>query len=77
MTGVNQTDSPAWPFSVPFGWFVEWDRPRPATTLWNDALFRAERGVNFRDVCRRVLIFLPLFTLAQACLACCLKTMLV
>jgi hypothetical protein len=31
-------------------------RPRLAMTLWNDTMFRAERGVNFRDVCSRVLI---------------------
>jgi hypothetical protein len=31
-------------------------RPWLATTLRNDAMFRAERGVNFRDVCSRVLI---------------------
>jgi hypothetical protein len=31
-------------------------RPRLAMTLQNDAMFRAERGVNFRDVCSRVLI---------------------
>jgi hypothetical protein len=24
MAAENQTDSPAWPFSVPFGWSVEW-----------------------------------------------------
>jgi hypothetical protein len=30
-------------------------RPRPAMTLRNDTMFRAERGVNFRDVCSRVL----------------------
>jgi hypothetical protein len=29
-------------------------RPRPAMTLRNDAMFRAERGVNFCDVCSRV-----------------------
>jgi hypothetical protein len=29
-------------------------RPRPAMILRNDAMFRAERGVNFRDVCSRV-----------------------
>jgi hypothetical protein len=28
--------------------------PRLAMTLRNDTMFRAERGVNFRDVCRRV-----------------------
>jgi hypothetical protein len=31
-------------------------RPRLAMTLRNDAMFWAERGVNFRDVCSRVLI---------------------
>jgi hypothetical protein len=31
-------------------------RPRLATTLQNNAMFRAERGVNFYDVCSRVLI---------------------
>jgi hypothetical protein len=31
-------------------------RPRLAMTLRNDAKFRAELGVNFRDVCNRVLI---------------------
>jgi hypothetical protein len=31
-------------------------RPRLAVTLRNDAMFRAKRGVNFRDVCSRVLI---------------------
>jgi hypothetical protein len=31
-------------------------RPRLAMTLRNDAMFQAERGVNFRDVCSRVLI---------------------
>jgi hypothetical protein len=31
-------------------------RPRLAMTLRNDAMFRAERGVNFRDVCSRVFI---------------------
>jgi hypothetical protein len=31
-------------------------RPRLAMTLRNDAMFRAGRGVNFRDVCSRVLI---------------------
>jgi hypothetical protein len=31
-------------------------RPRLAMTLRNDAMFRAERGVNFRDMCGRVLI---------------------
>jgi hypothetical protein len=30
--------------------------PRLAMTLRNDAMFQAERGVNFRDVCSRVLI---------------------
>jgi hypothetical protein len=30
--------------------------PRLAMTLRNDAMFRAERGVNFRDVCSRVLM---------------------
>jgi hypothetical protein len=29
-------------------------RPRPAMTLRNDAMFQAERGVNFLDVCSRV-----------------------
>jgi hypothetical protein len=31
-------------------------RPRLAMTLRNDAMFRAERGVNFRNVGSRVLI---------------------
>jgi hypothetical protein len=31
-------------------------RPRLAMTLRNDAMFRAERGVNFHEVCSRVLI---------------------
>jgi hypothetical protein len=31
--------------------------PRLAMTLRNDAMFQAECGVNFRDVCSRVLIF--------------------
>jgi hypothetical protein len=31
-------------------------RPRLAMTLRNDAMFRAERGVNFHDVCSHVLI---------------------
>jgi hypothetical protein len=31
-------------------------RPRMAMTLRNDAMFQAERGVNFRDVCSRMLI---------------------
>jgi hypothetical protein len=31
-------------------------RPQLAMTLRNDAMFQAERGVNFRDVCSRVLI---------------------
>jgi hypothetical protein len=31
-------------------------RPRLAITLRNDAILWAERGVNFRDVCSRVLI---------------------
>jgi hypothetical protein len=35
-------------------------RPRPAMTLQNNAMFRAEHGVNFHDVCSRKLIFLPL-----------------
>jgi hypothetical protein len=30
-------------------------RPRLAMTLRNDAMFQDERGVNFRDVCSRVL----------------------
>jgi hypothetical protein len=30
-------------------------RPQLAMTLRNDAMFRAERGINFRDVCSRVL----------------------
>jgi hypothetical protein len=30
-------------------------RPQLAMTLRNDAMFRAERGVNIRDVCSRVL----------------------
>jgi hypothetical protein len=30
--------------------------PRLAMTLRNDAMFRAGHGVNFRDVCSRVLI---------------------
>jgi hypothetical protein len=30
--------------------------PRLAMTLRNDTIFLAERGVNFRDVCSRVLI---------------------
>jgi hypothetical protein len=30
-------------------------RPRLAMTLRNDAMFRAERGINFCDVCSRVL----------------------
>jgi hypothetical protein len=29
-------------------------------TLRNDSMFRAERGVNFHDVCSRKLIFLLL-----------------
>jgi hypothetical protein len=29
-------------------------RPRPALTLRNDTMFRAECGVNFRDVCSHV-----------------------
>jgi hypothetical protein len=29
-------------------------RPRLAVTLLSDAMFRAERGVNLRDVCSRV-----------------------
>jgi hypothetical protein len=49
-------DSLAWPFSVPFGWSVEWDPSPLAMTLRNEAMFRAERGVNFRDVCSCVLI---------------------
>jgi hypothetical protein len=32
-------------------------RPRLAVTLLNDAILRAECGVNLRDVCSRVLIF--------------------
>jgi hypothetical protein len=56
MACENQTDSPAWPFAVPFGWSVEWDASRLTMTLRKDAMFRAERGVNFRDVCSRVLI---------------------
>jgi hypothetical protein len=28
-------------------------RPRLAVTLRNDTRFRAERGVNYRDVCSR------------------------
>jgi hypothetical protein len=31
-------------------------RPRLATTLLNDAMFRAKRGANFRNVCSRLLI---------------------
>jgi hypothetical protein len=31
-------------------------RPRLAVTLRNDVMFWAERGVNFCDVCSRVLI---------------------
>jgi hypothetical protein len=31
-------------------------RPRLAVTLWNDTMFRAELGVNLRDMCSRVLI---------------------
>jgi hypothetical protein len=31
-------------------------RPWLAMTLRNDAMFRAERGVNFRDVCSCMLI---------------------
>jgi hypothetical protein len=31
-------------------------RPRLAMTLRNDGMFRAERGVNFRDVCSHMLI---------------------
>jgi hypothetical protein len=31
-------------------------RPRLAVTLRNDTRFRAELGVNLRDVCSRVLI---------------------
>jgi hypothetical protein len=31
-------------------------RPRLAMTLPNDAMFRAGRGVKFRDVCSHVLI---------------------
>jgi hypothetical protein len=31
-------------------------RPRLAMTLRNDAMFWAEHGVNFRDVCSRMLI---------------------
>jgi hypothetical protein len=31
-------------------------RPRVAMNLRNDAMFQAERGVNFHDVCSRVLI---------------------
>jgi hypothetical protein len=30
-------------------------RPWLAMTLRNDAIFQAERGVNFRDVCSRML----------------------
>jgi hypothetical protein len=30
-------------------------RPRLAMTLRNDAMFRAERGINFRDMCSHVL----------------------
>jgi hypothetical protein len=30
--------------------------PRLAVTLRNDTMFRAELGVNLRDVCSRVLI---------------------
>jgi hypothetical protein len=37
-------------------------RPRLAVTLLNDAILRAECGVNLRDVCSRVLISLPLST---------------
>jgi hypothetical protein len=35
-------------------------RPRLAVTLLNDAMLQAKCGVNLRDVCSRVLIFLPL-----------------
>jgi hypothetical protein len=56
MACENQTDSPVWSFSVPFGWSVEWDPSRLAMTLRNDAMFWAEHGVNFHDVCSRVLI---------------------
>jgi hypothetical protein len=31
-------------------------RPRLAVTLQNDTMFRAELGVNLRDVCSRVFI---------------------
>jgi hypothetical protein len=34
--------------------------PRLAVTLLNDAILRAECGVNLRDVCSHVLIFLLL-----------------
>jgi hypothetical protein len=56
MAGENQTDSPAWPFSVPFGWSVEWNPSPAGNDPRNDAMFRAGRGVNFRDVCSHVLI---------------------
>jgi hypothetical protein len=43
-------------------------RPWLAMTLQNDAMLRAERGVNFRNVCSQVL-FSSAVTLAQACIA--------
>jgi hypothetical protein len=41
-------------FRLPGPWSAI--RPRLAMTLRNDTMFRAERGVNFHDVCSRMLI---------------------
>jgi hypothetical protein len=43
-------------------------RPWLAMTLRNDAIFRAERGVNFRDVCSSVLNSSAVTE--NACIAC-------
>jgi hypothetical protein len=56
MTFENPTDGPTWPISVPFGWSVEWDPSPAGSDPPEDTMFRAELGVNLRDVCSRVFI---------------------
>jgi hypothetical protein len=50
---------PTWPFSVPFGWSVEWDPSPAGSDPRNDFMLRAESGVDLAT-CSRDVKFLPL-----------------